>query len=371
MNFIKQLFRFRCYQEELGFDDKWVMIIGVPLLSLLIPVIIHNIELRHYPSVMHLEFFQGLMYVGVFWFYNRRLLIYLRRRYTFDQTLDRVLIQLGVLIISLPVVVYLCGSTVDFVFDYFGIIHPYKERITQSKLLTFFVCFAVLASYEAIYFFVKFKQSILEKERIERDHIQMQLDNLRSQINPHFLFNSLTTLMTLIPKDSNRAMHYLDLLSRFYRHVVSNQNDKTVSVEEELRIAELYAELLNERFRDALTIKFNVSPHLHKDIIPLSIQLLIENAVKHNIVSRKTPLQITIESIDDASVRVSNPIQQRMEPVESTGTGLSNIKERYSFFSDRPVLINREDNIFSVELPLLSKQPLTKIHTVESTVNDV
>ncbi len=206
-----------------------------------------------------------------------------------------------------------------------------------------------------MYFLYKYKEAIVEKEQLKQAHTQSQLDNLRNQINPHFLFNSLNTLMNLIPMDSDRAMNYLSKLSKFYRYTVSNQEQTLVPLYTELENTKIYADLLHERFHNGIQIQFPDLKNTKVQILPLCLQLLIENAVKHNIVANKKPLTIQLELIENQTyIQVKNNIQKKIQPVSSTGMGLKNIKNRVAFFTDLPVIIEETETEFKVAIPLLN-----------------
>jgi LytS/YehU family sensor histidine kinase len=194
----------------------------------------------------------------------------------------------------------------------------------------------------------------LEKEQIQRAHIQGQLDNLRNQINPHFLFNSMNTLMNLIPADPERAMNYLSKLSKFYRYTVSNQEQSLVPLQTELDNVRIYSELLRERFHQGIQVRMPVQVEGNPTILPLCLQLLIENAVKHNIVASKKPLTIDIQIIQNGKyIKVKNNIQRKIQEVSSTGMGIKNIKNRVSFFTEDPLIITEDDEFFAVSVPLI------------------
>jgi LytS/YehU family sensor histidine kinase len=227
----------------------------------------------------------------------------------------------------------------------------------QGIAATYFLTLTITLLYNTIYFIQQYKNAVVEKNQLQLAHVQGQLDNLRNQINPHFLFNSLNTLMNLIPTDTERAMNYLDKLSKFYRYVVSNRTQTLTSLKAELEVTAVYVDLLKERFQNAIHIQLPKHVPFDAQILPLSLQLLIENAVKHNIVSHKRPLYIDVE-IDEVGeyLWVHNNVQKKIQEVSSTGMGLSNIKERFAFFTKAEVEIGEVENRFSVGLPFIHQK---------------
>jgi LytS/YehU family sensor histidine kinase len=160
--------------------------------------------------------------------------------------------------------------------------------------------------------------------------------------------------MNIIPKDSDRAVAYLDKLSKFYRYSVGKHEEALVYVEDEIQNARLYADLLRERFGDNIRISINNGLSKNAKVIPLSLQLLIENAVKHNVVSSKKPLQIDVFADQDGDyIHVKNNRQRKIQEVHSTGVGLKNIRERFAYFTDLEVMIVEDNTHFDVAIPVI------------------
>lgn len=341
--------------QYLAFDDRWLLLIGIPTIALLIPFIFFGVDLNTYLNSIHQEFFESLVYTTSFWTFNRYLMIALRKRFNaFSQTLKRFTIQSITIILGVPIISTIITLMMRVVFELLGTKDLFEPTFFQGLSSTYILSFAVIMLYDTIYFFHKYKEAIVEKEQIQLAHIQGQLENLRNQINPHFLFNSLNTLMNLIPNNPDRAMNYLDKLSKFYRYTVSNQEQQLVPLKTELENVTIYTDLLKERFHDGIQINLPENIEYEAQILPLCLQLLIENAVKHNIVSKKKPLQITLKNEDDY-IWVENNIQKRIHQVKSTGMGLKNIRERIAFFSDQPLLVEESTDSFKVGVPLIHR----------------
>ncbi|MEL6124500.1 MAG: histidine kinase [Bacteroidota bacterium] len=341
----------------LAFDDRKFIVIGAPLIAFLIPVIFFGMDLSAYLSTFPTKYPQSLAFCITFWLLNRETMLRFRRHYdAFASTGRRMAVQFLFVLIMVPVVSVLLSMLLQAVFVVCRIESPYQPKLYQALAATYFLTLLIWAIYESIYFFHMYREAIREKDRIQMNHIQGQLDNLRNQINPHFLFNSLNTLMSLIPTDTTSAMSYLSKLSKFYRYTVSNQEETLVPLREELENVGLYVELLQERFKEGIDVSVQIPSYTEADVLPLCLQLLIENAVKHNIVSSKRPLCVDITLEDDGQyIQVANNKQLKIREVSSTGMGLRNIQERVAFFSELPVLIMDEQNQFSVAIPLIYK----------------
>lgn len=191
-----------------------------------------------------------------------------------------------------------------------------------------------------------------EAQRLIAENIKAQFEVLKNQVNPHFLFNSLSTLNSLIPGENTKAYEYIQRLSSVLRYTL--QNKDLVSLEEELGFAQAYAYLMHIRYGDALRIKFEIDEkHLNDQLVPLGIQTLIENAIKHNVITRNRALDILVKTTDNNTVVVENALQPKLEPETGHGLGLVNLSERYRLISGKELVISSDLNRFKVEVPLL------------------
>lgn len=214
----------------------------------------------------------------------------------------------------------------------------------------------ILAIEISTQFFAQWKQSMLEAEKYKTESVQAQLQNLKNQINPHFLFNNMSVLSSLVYKDQDKAVDFINQLSKVYRYLLDNRNSELVTLESELEFIKSYNYLLQIRFDKNLVFKTEIrSDKMAMLIPPMSIQMLIENAIKHNEISEALPLTITIES-EDNTIVVSNNLQLRINQEVSSKSGLQNIKDRYKFYSEKVVIVNQDTTSFTVTLPLLNSK---------------
>ncbi|NBW33955.1 MAG: histidine kinase [Cytophagia bacterium] len=203
------------------------------------------------------------------------------------------------------------------------------------------------------HFIIRWQSSVMQNERLEREKAQVQFDNLKNQLNPHFLFNALSSLNSLIMENQRLASEFVQQLSRVYRYVLQYKDQSSVSLSTELNFIQHYISLLQTRFQQALTITVAVDKEAEEQrIVPVTLQILIENAIKHNIVSAELPLHIEIFTSGDYLV-VSNNLQQRKHVESSNKLGLKNMQSLYKFLSDKPVQIEQTAIRFSVKVPLL------------------
>jgi uncharacterized membrane-anchored protein YhcB (DUF1043 family) len=200
------------------------------------------------------------------------------------------------------------------------------------------------------------KQRIeLENEKLKTESIQSQFDSLKNQVSPHFLFNSLNALQTLIREDAGIAQKYVRHLSLVLRYTLQSNENKTVTLVEELNFLDSYIFLIQLRFGTNFKIEMSIKDEFATfRIPPLTLQTLVENAVKHNEISRKKPLTIKIITTLDQTLIVSNPIQEKINPESGTSIGLSNLAKQYHLLANRMITIRKANNEFSVIIPLLN-----------------
>jgi LytS/YehU family sensor histidine kinase len=204
----------------------------------------------------------------------------------------------------------------------------------------------------ANYFLQQWKLSIQRAERLEREKTQVQFDNLKNQLNPHFLFNALTSLNSLIFEDQQLASDFLQNLSKVYRYVLQNKDQELVRLQAELDFIASYIFLLETRFAPAIKIEVSIPDEARqKEIVPVTLQILIQNAVKHNIIQSDKPLQITIAA-DQNYLSVSNNIQPKKLIQNSNKQGLENLISLYKFITPAPVIIAADTANFTVKIPL-------------------
>jgi LytS/YehU family sensor histidine kinase len=192
------------------------------------------------------------------------------------------------------------------------------------------------------------KSQLLEKEKA-----QVMYENLKQQLNPHFLFNSLTSLSSLIRMNPDMAGNFLESLSKTYRYILKSRDSELVPLVNEIRFAETYVRLQQTRFEKGMQVNFNISEELyHRKIAPVTLQNMIENAIKHNIIDEESPLVINIYTQDDYII-VRNNLQKKNFVETSNRQGLSNLLSLYHYLSDKKVSIEEDKDFFMVKIPLL------------------
>ena len=198
----------------------------------------------------------------------------------------------------------------------------------------------------------------LEKEKLEKENIRSQFEALRNQLNPHFLFNSLNSLRALVDSQPDKAKDFILQLSDVYRYLLKHRSHEYVPLREEIAFMESYAYLMKIRYEDTINIQISETYQDSFQIVPLTLQLLVENAVKHNIISTALPLSITIAVDEEDYIVVTNNFQPRLEVEGSSNFGLYNLNQQYKFLADEEIVIEKNDKHFIVKVPLLAKDKL-------------
>jgi LytS/YehU family sensor histidine kinase len=197
---------------------------------------------------------------------------------------------------------------------------------------------------------------LLEKEQAKQKALHHQLQALRTQINPHFLFNALNSLNALIRQKSENASTFVDKLSWLLRSTLQRSDKDFISLQDELEYLEAYIFLQKERFGEKFNVDVRIPEEWKKEMIPsFSLQLLVENAIKHNVASKQNPLLVEIYPKEGFLI-VKNKIQERRDGLESTGTGLSNLSTRFQLLKKRTIQIQNDEQYFSVKLPVIENE---------------
>ena len=245
------------------------------------------------------------------------------------------------------------------IYDQFKILGYQFQEDDLFKGLLVGVCVNMIFEtlYEADYVFSKMKQSALEKESIQELALHQDFDTLKNQVNPHFLFNCFNTLSSLISVDKKRAEVFLNELGKVYRYLLKNNEEEVSSVAKEIRFIESYYNLLNTRYGEAVQINIQIDKRYESYLLPsLTLQLLVENAVKHNTVSKSNPLVIDIFTTAGNKLVVSNNHQPLMAKASTTKVGLKNIKTKYELLKQPGFIVMEDEMNFTVVLPLIWSQ---------------
>ena len=238
-----------------------------------------------------------------------------------------------------------------------------KNDKPSNYIVPSIVSFVVLLGIHALYFYKAYNENKVKEQKIIAGTASAKFESLKNQIDPHFLFNSLNVLSSLIEENPDNAQRFTISLSKIYRYVLEQKDKELVSVEEELAFAKTYMDLLKMRFENSLFYEMPTSfINPEAKVVPLSLQLLLENTVKHNVVSEQRPLQIRIY-VEGDYLAVQNDYQKKEVLQDRQGVGLQNIVNRYGIITNRKVIIIQNEKTFTVKIPILTKQ-ITVMETI-------
>jgi sensor histidine kinase YesM len=236
-------------------------------------------------------------------------------------------------------------------------------------LISIAMTFFVTLIFHVFYFYKSFQENKVKEQQLIATTANAQFESLKNQIDPHFLFNSLNVLSSLIEENPDSAQKFTTSLSKIYRYVLEQKDKELIAISEELAFAKIYMQLLEMRFENSISYELPENYIEDAKVIPLSLQLVLENCIKHNVVSSSKPLHITI-SIEENQLVVANNWQKKEVLSNGKGVGLQNIVNRYALLTERKVKITNDEKSFKVYLPILTKQ-LIKMNTTNFTEEDM
>ncbi|WP_407403938.1 histidine kinase [Chryseobacterium sp.] len=285
-------------------------------------------------------------------------------------TKKRAIISVLAIILVNCLLIYLCNYINYVIIQKDGTLEDFLSgKYNFSNW--FMINFALLISafLHAKSFMVELKKSTKQEvveQKIIAKSANAQFESLKNQLDPHFLFNSLNVLSALIDENPVQAQKFTASMSKVYRYVLEQKDKELVTVEEEIEFAKTYCDLLKTRFEDSVDFVFEIDERDYKRyVVPLSLQLILENCIKHNFATSARPLHIKIFTQKEMLI-VENNLQVREQFQESTGIGLSNIAQRFSLLSERAISIEKSEDTFAIKLPILE----SKVKVQEPEVSD-
>jgi sensor histidine kinase YesM len=279
-----------------------------------------------------------------------------RRQWKKQDAIKRIIVSfIGSVFLTLVGLFFLRAGTAVFYNEI-----PFEDFLSNESYKNYqfglWITLTIVAVFHVIYFYNKYQQNRIKEQKVIAGTASAKFDALKNQLDPHFLFNSLNVLTSLIEENPISAQKFTTSLSKVYRYVLEQKSKELVTVDEELQFAKTYMSLLKMRFEDSIVFTMpEKASNPESKVVPLSLQLLLENAVKHNIVTSSKPLHIKIYE-DNGSLVVENNLQPKQIVKKSSGVGLSNITQRYDLLTNKKVNIAKGANSFAVAVPILSKQ---------------
>ncbi|MHA7864583.1 2TM domain-containing protein [Flagellimonas marinaquae] len=316
------------------------------------------------------EFWESMIFSIIIYMLNAASFILLMRKYD-KELFTKKYIAYGVIgnIVASILGIVLSRFVLRVLINQQSFAQFLAEERPEFYVTSFIISMAVAFMFYAAFYYKYYKERQVKEQKIIAGSASARFDALKNQLDPHFLFNSLNVLTSLIDEDPHQAQNFTTSLSKVYRYVLEQKNKDLVTVDEELKFARTYVRLLKMRFEDSIIFDIpDQSSQPDAKIVPLSLQLLLENAVKHNVVTSSRPLHIRVFE-DKGMLVVSNNLQEKQVVKKSSGVGLQNITQRYRILTDREMIINKTAEDFSVSLPMLT-QKYTVMETQENYIEE-
>lgn len=337
-------------------------IVKAVLIGIVIFAILQGVNIvitRSLPSLLSLKwnFIFTMLYSVVLYFANALIFIQL------DKHFEKNRFHLKRLVIGFLASFFVSGLAIFFLrmledvgFENKTIQEFIQNEMPANYVVAMVITIIVSLVIHLVYFYKSYQENKLKEQKIIAGTASAQFESLKNQIDPHFLFNSLNVLSSLIEENPENAQKFTTSLSKIYRYVLEQKDKELVSVAEELQFAKTYMNLLKMRFENSIT--FEIPENFENEeakVVPLSLQLLLENCIKHNVVSEAKPLHVKI-SIENNQLVVTNNLQKKEVLSDRKGVGLQNIVNRYAILTKRTVLVEENEQEFKIFLPILTKQ---------------
>ncbi len=298
--------------------------------------------------------FSFLVAVSIFTV-NIKIFNWLQRKFPWDKKLvQRMSSEILLTNFTAVIIVSIYTLIFSLAFNHFGN-QEIRFVLFNNAIVAIIINTFATSVLEGYYYFRQWKISLIQTEQLKRENIQSQFEALKNQLDPHFLFNSMNTVYSLIDSNPDKAKEFITKFSKIYRHVLDVKGEVVVLLKDEMEFLDAYIFLQKIRHEGNLEISINIDAQkLNNYIPPLSLQMLVENAIKHNIVSEKHPLKIAIFNTNNSLI-VKNNLQSKDSINESTKIGLNNLSERYKHISEKMPEFYIKDNEYVAEIPLLEE----------------
>ena len=303
------------------------------------------------------QFFYTTLYGYSLYYANAIIFVKLDDVYQTDRfSRNRIVQGFALSFIVSVIVIFLLRIVEDVLIEGKTIQEFLANERPSNYIVSVVITFVVTLAIHAVYFYKAYQENKVKEQKIIAGTASAQFESLKNQIDPHFLFNSLNVLSSLIEENPESAQKFTTSLSKVYRYVLEQKDKELVSVAEELKFAKTYMNLLKMRFENSITFEIPEGfDNEEAKVVPLSLQLLLENCIKHNVVSEAKPLHVKI-TIENNQLVVTNNLQKKEVLSDRKGVGLQNIVNRYAILTKRTVLVEENEQEFKIFLPILTKQ---------------
>ena len=333
--------------------------LGIGLIIFIIIIILNLIygEKFEFNSELGKTFLYTILYSVTLGYANQFVFCYLDKVFVNERfSLKRMIIGFLTSFVVTIFVIFLLRIFIEVIIEGNSLVNYWKNETFANYVFAFVMTFIILLCFYAFYIYKAYSDSKVKEQKIIAGTASAQFESLKNQIDPHFLFNSLNVLSSLIEENPENAQKFTTSLSKIYRYVLEQKDKELVPVSEELAFAKTYMNLLKMRFENSITFDLPEDfDNQDAKVVPLSLQLLLENTIKHNVASEQKPLHIKIY-IDNNYLIVENNFQKKEVLGDRRGVGLQNIVNRYGLISKRKMIIEESATFFKVKIPILTKQ---------------
>jgi len=333
-------------EKTVNIDNALVRITGIAFIGIIMPLIFYTGS-DYSGLIKWIIISTSLTFIA--WETSRHIISFLWDKYPWEVNPVLHLLFNILFLTILTIILFLIVYFVNWLFD--DISGNYWKRMRGVHVAIFLITFLTTSIYEGIFLFYKWKESLVLAVLLEKENIQSQFETLKNQVNPHFLFNSLNTLSSLIPENPKKAVEFVNNFSSIYRYVLDVKELNSVELKDELDFVKSYIYLQKIRYGENLHLIINIEENkLLSHIMPLSLQVLIENAIKHNEISDAYPLRIELTNTNDY-LFVKNNLKKISDTLDSPKMGLKNLMERYRLVSYNKPHFHQNENEFIAGIP--------------------
>jgi two-component system, LytTR family, sensor kinase len=333
--------------------DTYLFWIVVPVLTVLLNISLYGNRFFAESPVLILGSVAAFIVLTILWFVLNSIALLTRTHYAGDRyPIKRIATTIFLYII----VTALFSTVVHWGYDSTGFLgYDFNEkRYSYTIIIGIVLNVFITLLHEGVAGFENWKATMVETEQLKKEYMQSQLLGLKSQVNPHFLFNSLNSLSSLISEDQEEAERFLDEMSKVYRYLLRNSDDQLVTLDTELQFVKSYFYLLKSRYSDGIHMQFDVTDDdLRMTLPPLTLQMLVEAAYNQNTVNKERPLTIEIRSLNNGWLRVSNNIEKKVVEDPADLSGLENVANKFRLLCQKQIITSKTSDLNIVELPLI------------------
>ena len=335
-------------------NDRLILIFGIPIVAIIALLLLGKDMLKGETQQVLVSLASSLSSTVIMWLGVRNIVIFLWKKYPWERNPIKHLI---IEVLAIVFYTMLAGLVLTGFWYFFQPEILEREDLGLNIFFTLIITFFITSLHEGYFFFIQWKKTLVLSEKLEKENIQSQYETLKNQISPHFLFNNLNTLANQIEEDPKSAVEFVQRTADYFRYILNLKDKDIIPLEEELKLIEDYYFLQKKRYGEKLQLHINISQETLSSVVaPLTLQMLFENAIKHNIISKDRPLRINIQNEGDFIV-VENNLQRRESGADSNHMGLNNITNRYRYLSGKEIEIIQNGANFTVKIPILNLQP--------------